>query len=359
MSVTDLGPYLVYERLGAGGMAVVHRAHLRGGGTASVNANTPIALKLLLPQLALMPEFVQAFLDEAKLAKQLRHPNVVQMYAYGDIEGTYYIAMEMVRGPTLAQVVKRGARAPMAIAAHLLAQICDALDYAHGLADADGTPLGIIHRDVSPSNVIISTDGAIKLIDFGIAKAATSSVRTKKGFIKGKFGYVAPEYVAGRIDRRVDVWGAGVIAHELLTGKKLFQVDNDMDTLQRVRSLFIEAPSRTNTKVPRALDDIIMKALRRDPDERYQHAREMRDALLAFGASLGRTPTPRDVAAWVETAMGPPPKSEASAVSIELDLIEAATTGIAGNRRRSRAPLAVLAVLAVVTVALAAYLALG
>src|SRR5512138_280245 len=143
MSVSELGPYLVYEQLGAGGMATVHRAHRRTG------AGTPIALKQLLPQLALMPEFVQAFLDEAKLAKQLHHPNVVEMYDYGEVDGTYYIAMELVRGPTLAQVTKRRASVPIPIAVHILAQVCDALDYAHALGDAEGQPLGIIHRDVS------------------------------------------------------------------------------------------------------------------------------------------------------------------------------------------------------------------
>jgi eukaryotic-like serine/threonine-protein kinase len=361
MRVTELGPYLVYEQLGAGGMAVVHRAHRRTG------SGTPIALKRLLPQLALMPEFVQAFLDEARLAKHLRHPNVVQMYDFGNIDGTYYIAMELVRGPTLAHLQKQSAAVPIPIAVHILAQVCEALAYAHALTDPEGQPLGIIHRDVSPSNVIVSTDGDVKLIDFGIAKAATHTSRTKKGFIKGKFGYVAPEYVAGRIDARVDLFGAGVIAHELLTGKKLFQVANDMETLQRVQSMPIEPPSASNPNVPPALDEVIMMALQRDPDERFQTAVEMRDTLAAVVRALGTPPTPKEVAAWVAKAVGSPMRSDASGVSMELELIEAATTGVAqrkiGGRvmaaehGRQRTLLAVLTVIALVMVGIAVYLA--
>jgi serine/threonine protein kinase len=313
MTPEVFGSYVVYERLGSGGMATVHRAqHQQRSGT-------PVALKRLLPQLSAVPEFVDAFLDEAKLARHLRHPNVAQTYDFGTIDETYYIAMELVRGPTLSQVIATGKPVPIPIALYVIVQLLDALEYAHDLCDSDGKPLGIIHRDVTPSNVIVSTTGITKLIDFGIAKATGSSVRTKTGFIKGKFAYVAPEYIAGRIDRRVDLFAAGIVAHELLAGRKLFQVENDFETLRRVQTMPLEPPSKWNPRVPPALDEVVMIALARDPDQRWQKAGAMRNA---FAHVAPRLPTSQQVADWLTEAMGPPQRSAASAVSIEIGLIE-------------------------------------
>ncbi|MEO8703402.1 MAG: serine/threonine-protein kinase [Kofleriaceae bacterium] len=317
MAPERFGSYYVYEKLGAGGMATVHRAQ------AATGAGMPIALKRLLPQLSAVPEFVQAFLDEARLARHLHHPNVAETFDFGKVDDTYYIAMELVRGPTLAQVVARCVAAkhpvPMPIALYVIVQLCDALDYAHNLCDAKGKPFAIIHRDVTPSNIIISDAGTTKLIDFGIAKATSSEVRTKTGFIKGKFGYVAPEYIGGKISPRVDLFAAGVIAHELLTGRRLFQVENDMDTLKRVQTLKLEPPSKWNSKIPPPLDDIVMTSLARNPEERWQRASAMRNAFAHVAQTLL---TAQQVAAWVEQISGPPLASEASAVSIEIALLE-------------------------------------
>jgi eukaryotic-like serine/threonine-protein kinase len=317
MDPERFGSYYVYEKIGSGGMATVHRAQPISG------AGRPVALKRLLPQLSAVPEFVQAFLDEAKLAQHLHHPNVAETYDAGKIDDTYYIAMELVRGPTLSQILYHATlgrrRVPIPIALAIIVELCDALEYAHALCAADGTPLHIIHRDVTPSNVIVSTAGVTKLIDFGIAKATGSEVRTKTGFIKGKFAYVAPEYIAGTISPRVDLFAAGVIAHELLTGRRLFQVDNDMETLKRVQTLPLEPPSKWNPKVPPALDAIVMTSLSRDPDQRWHRASAMRAAFAHVAQEL--LPPPARIAAWVDEVMGPPLASE-SAVSIEIALIE-------------------------------------
>jgi serine/threonine-protein kinase len=324
------GSYNVYERLGSGGMATVHRAqHAQTSGT-------PIALKRLLPQLSAIPEFVQAFLAEAKLARHLRHTNVAQTYDFGKVDDTYFIAMELVRGPTLSEVIASGKPVPIPIALSLIVQLLDALEYAHDLRDPEGQPLGIIHRDITPSNLIVSTTGIAKLIDFGIAKATSSEVRTKTGFIKGKFAYVAPEYIAGRIDSRVDLFAAGIVAHELLAGRKLFQVENDFETLDRVRSMPIEPPSKWNADVPPALDEITLIALARDPDRRWQKASAMRNAFAQVAPKL---PTSQQVADWLAQTMSPAPRSDASAVSIEIRLIEDRKPTFAQAMTRDARPL--------------------
>ena len=319
MTATEtFGAYLVYEKLGGGGMASVHRAQRADG------SGPPIALKRLHPQLAQVDEFVQAFLDEAKLAVRLNHDAIAKTYDVGRVGDTYFMAMELIRGPTLSQVMNHcwstKREIPLPISMYVIIQLLDALDYAHNAVDDDGAPLHIIHRDVTPSNVILSTAGVAKLIDFGIAKAASSSVRTKTGFIKGKFAYVAPEYIAGKIDRRVDLFAAGIIAHELLAHRKLFQVDNDFETLKRVQSLAIERPSKWSSKVSPGIDDVVMVALRRDPAQRWQSAAEMKAALVH---SVPKLPNALQVARWVTEALGPAPRSDASAVSIEISLIEA------------------------------------
>ena len=342
------GAYLVYEKLGGGGMASVHRAQ-KGEGL-------PVALKRLHPQLAQVDEFVQAFLDEARLALRLSHDNIAGTYDVGRVDDTYFIAMELVRGPTLSQVMNKcwsmKREIPLSIALYIIIQLLDALAYAHNAVDDHGAPLHIVHRDITPSNVIVSTAGVAKLIDFGIAKAASSSVRTKTGFIKGKFAYVAPEYIAGKIDHRVDLFAAGIIAHELLAHRKLFQVDNDFETLKRVQSLAIERPSKWNPTVPPAIDDVVMVALRRDPAQRWQSAAEMKAALKH---TVQKLPNAMQVAEWIQHSLGPTPRSDASAVSIEISLIEDHYTKLAKPPRSTKIAL-IAAGAFVIVAALVAYL---
>jgi serine/threonine-protein kinase len=287
------GDYRVFERLGAGGMASVHRAERRLDGVRQ-----RVALKRLLAGAAADAEHVRLFLHEAQLVSKLKHRNIAEIYDFGRVDDDYFLAMELVAGPTLEQLIRLSATTvgliPFPIVLNLLGQICDALAYAHDLCDESGRPLGLIHRDVSPSNVVISSNGVAKLIDFGVAKTAGS--HTQAGVIKGKLGYIAPEYLDGKLDRRVDLWAVGVIAHELLTNRRLFTRDDELDTLLAVRTLAIDPPSAQNPDVSPELDAIVMTALARDPAQRWQNATAMRNALL--GAA--RPSSNAEVVEWVE-----------------------------------------------------------
>jgi eukaryotic-like serine/threonine-protein kinase len=282
----EFGPYLVYERIGSGGMATVHRADLLGVD----GFRKPVALKRLWHHLTDDRDFVEAFAQEARLAGKLHHDNIAQAYDLGMIGSTYFIAMEYVSGPTLLQLLNRlraaGRIAPIDIAIEILVQLCEALDHAHTLRDTNGRALNIIHRDVSPTNVIVSNDGVVKLIDFGIAKAATSAIHTHAGVIKGKLAYIAPEYTFGQLDHRADLFAVGVLAHELLTGERLFSADSDYETMLNIREKPIPLPSERNPYVPADLDAIVMTALARDPASRWQNADAMRTALVGVAREL-------------------------------------------------------------------------
>lgn len=282
-----------------GGMASVHRAEVDG----IEGFSKSIALKRMLPSVAANAELVQAFVREAQLTSHLRHTNVPQTYELGKVGDIYFIAMELVTGRTLRDILQHCARTtgpmPVQIALNILNQVCDALDYAHNLCDDSGRHLGIIHRDVSPSNVIVGETGVAKLIDFGIAKAA-GQLQTRSGTIKGKFGYVAPEYTEGRIDARADLFAIGVMAHELLTNRPLFSTNDDYETLKRVREMPIVPPSQLNAHVPPDIDGIVMTALERDPQQRWQHATALRSALTTLTRRLGLVASDADVVAWLD-----------------------------------------------------------
>jgi serine/threonine protein kinase len=296
----EFGPYLVYEQIGIGGMASVHRAETTG----IAGFRRPIALKRMLPHVAANEELVQSFVREARLASLLRHANVAQTYDLGKVDDIYFIAMELVPGRNLREILKHCLKAgipiPIPITLNVLNQVCDALDYAHNLTDESGKPLGIIHRDVSPSNVIVSESGVVKLIDFGIAKASAEGMQTLSGTIKGKFGYMAPEYLGGTIDARADLFALGIIAHELLTNRPLFGGRDDMDTLYRVKSMPIKPPSHFNKTVPPEIDAIVMTALERDPNARWQRAAALRVALTTETRRLGMTVLDQQVVDWCE-----------------------------------------------------------
>jgi serine/threonine protein kinase len=297
----EFGPYLVYEQIGVGGMATVHRAETTG----IAGFRKLVALKRMLPHVAANEDLVRSFVREARLASHLRHGNVAQTYDLGKVGDIYFIAMELVTGRTLREIlrhcIKANLRVPIGITLNVLNQVCDALDYAHNLCDESGQALGIIHRDVSPSNVIVSDTGVVKLIDFGIAKASAAGMQTLSGTIKGKFGYMAPEYLMGKIDSRADLFAAGICAHELLTNRPLFQGRDDMDTLYRVRSMPIPRPSEVNPEIPPEIDSIVMTALERDPDARWQRASAMRIALTTEMKRLGLTLLDQQVSEWCDS----------------------------------------------------------
>jgi serine/threonine protein kinase len=286
------GPFALFEQIGVGGMATVHRAERQIGG-----ARQEVALKRLLPHAAEEPEHVRSFLHEARLATRLHHRNIAEIYEAGSIAGEYFIAMELVAGPTLRDLYRKctsvGAM-PFTIVLTLLSQVCDALAYAHAQRDDAGRPLGLVHRDVSPSNIVISKNGTVKLIDFGVAKS--TGTHTQTGIIKGKLGYIAPEYLKGTLDHRADLWAVGVVAWELLTNKRLFAADDDLAMMNNILKQPIDPPSMHNPDVPPDLDAIVMTALHRDPAERWQNARAMRNALDSVGAQARNA----DVVEWVD-----------------------------------------------------------
>jgi serine/threonine protein kinase len=293
---------VVYEQIGLGGMATVHRAETQG----IAGFSKQVALKRMLPNVAADANLVRSFIREARLASHLRHANVAQTYDLGKVGDTYFIAMELVPGLNLREILKHCAmhslHMPLAVAMNIVNQIGDALDYAHNLCDDSGQPLGIIHRDVSPANVIVSEGGVVKLIDFGIAKASGGGMQTLSGMIKGKFSYLAPECLNGDVDARSDLFALGVIAYELLTSRPLFQGKDDMDTLWRVKNMPIVPPSRINPQVPPEIEAIIMTALERDPEKRWQRATAMRQAMTTETQRLGLVAHNAQVEDWIAKA---------------------------------------------------------
>ena len=314
------GTYLVYELLGKGGMATVHRAEsLSAGGFRK-----RVALKRLLRHLLDEPEVIESFAREAKLASHLRHQNIAQTYDLGIRDGTYFIAMELVPGPTLRQIMRQcetsAGAMPIVHVLEILIQVCDALDYAHNLVDDKGHALGIVHRDVTPANIIVSGSGVVKLIDFGLAKVNASRA-TKAGVIKGKLGYMAPEYTLGRLDHRADLFAVGVIAHELLTGKKLFDHPNEYEIITMLREMPIQPPSRWNPSVTLALDDIVMTALSRDPGLRWQSAAAMRAALVNLARDVKMAPSREGLAKWTEWAFTQSERKHDSGLSQVIQML--------------------------------------
>ena len=316
------GTYIVYEQIGKGGMATVHRAEMRD----KHGRTKQIALKRLLPRAAARKELVASFLHETKLLEQLHHPNIMETFESGKVFGHYFIAMEYIPGPTLKDLVDQCrhtvGHVPDEITLNVAAQLCDALDHAHTKTDKQGRPLHIIHRDVSPANIILSESGLVKLVDWGLAKAKGSNTQTGEGMIKGKFGYVAPEYLDGRISPRADLWAVGIIMYELLTSRRLFDGADDFETVARVKNLPIPRPSIANPRVSPELDEIVMKALERDPTYRWKTAAEMRDALRLVIAQPGNFTDNKHVADWVKWVFTQQPGSEASGVAKLRNIVD-------------------------------------
>ncbi len=239
-----------------------------------------VVLKKILPKLAESPKFVRLFLDEARLAAALDHPHIAHVYDLGKVENSYFFAMEYVHGQDLHAAIKRtariGKRLPIDHAVQIAHAVASALHYAHERRAPDGSLLGIVHRDVSPSNVLIAYDGAIKLVDFGVAKATTSSAKTRTGTLKGKISYMSPEQARGSpIDRRSDVFALGIVLWELVTSQRLFKAENDLATIQRIINSEAEPPTQLRPDCPPELETIILKALAVDVAERYQTAEEL------------------------------------------------------------------------------------
>jgi serine/threonine protein kinase len=279
----QLGRYQLGELLGAGGMAEVFKAHH----ATPRGLQRTVVIKRILPHLSRDPKFVQMFVSEAQILGLLHHPNVIRAYDFGESEGTLFMVLEYVDGPSLHDALvtlrAQAQRMPLLAAAHFALEVARALAHVHNLAGGDGESLNVIHRDVTPSNIILTNDGGIKLLDFGVAKYRDSQVQTVAGTIKGKPAYLAPESLEGKaIDSRVDIFSLGAVLHEMLTLTSLFESDSLVLTFRKILELPIEPPSAIRPSVPPELDAIVMKALARDPGQRYQTAGEMADDLARF-----------------------------------------------------------------------------
>jgi serine/threonine protein kinase len=271
-----LGKYLLLEQIAVGGMARLYRAKITG----VEGFEKLIAIKTILPHLAEEKELVSSFIDEAKLAALLNHQNIVQIYDFGSMENSYFISMEFLFGKDIRIIAKKAGEKGMGIsledALYIMSRICSGLQYAHTLKDFQGKPLNIIHRDISPQNVIITYEGDVKIVDFGIAKAASQSSVTQHGMIKGKISYMSPEQAAGKsIDYRSDIFSAGIIFYEMVTGHKMFTGESTMQILARVRDVQYAPAEEYVTDVPKKLSVILGRALAKEPDDRYQSCGDM------------------------------------------------------------------------------------
>ncbi|HEX3556031.1 MAG TPA: TonB family protein [Thermoanaerobaculia bacterium] len=300
------GQYTLLERIAAGGMAEVWQARMRG----VEGFQKTVAIKRILPHMTDNAEFVGMFIDEAKLAAQLSHPNIVHIYDLGKIGRDYYIAMEYVEGKDLRSLLNAGRRRdlplPLALSLMIAARVASALDYAHRKRDFEGRELSLVHRDVSPQNVLLSYDGDVKLCDFGIAKAVSKASQTQMGALKGKLQYMSPEQAWGRaVDARSDLFSLGAVLFEMVTGERLFQGDSEMSVLEAVRQGRVRSPRQVNPAVPQEVDEIVTRALAVDPQARFQTAGEMKQRLEAVLAALPSPAGSADLAAYIQRALEP------------------------------------------------------
>lgn len=284
------GKYLLLDKIATGGMAELYRAKITG----VQGFEKLIAIKKILPHLAQEEDLVECFIDEAKLAALLNHQNIVQIYDFGSLEGTYYIAMQYLFGKDLRRVLtqaeKKGIKIGVEYALYIVSRICSGLEYAHNLKDFQGKPLQLIHRDISPQNILISYEGDVKVVDFGIAKAAARSTLTQAGMIKGKVAYMSPEQAGGQtIDYRSDIFSVGILLYELITGRRMFQGET-MEVLSKVREARYDQPE-TIVDLPDKIISVTHKALSKDPDQRYQSCGEMMTDLETCIHELSLWPT--------------------------------------------------------------------
>ena len=291
----SLGKHRLIAELGHGGMAEVYLAVVRG----PAGFNKLVVLKQIRPQLAEDPELLGMFLDEARLAARLNHPNVVQTNEVGQERGRYFISMEYLEGQPLNRVLHRLQRTgglPLHLHLRAVSEVLAGLHHAHEITDYDGTPLGVVHRDITPHNIFLTYDGQVKVVDFGIAKALISSSETRTGVLKGKVAYMAPEQARGeQVDRRADLFSIGILMWEAATGKRLWKGIPDLSILQRLLSGDIPAPREINPEVPERLDAIILKCLALDREARYATALDLQADLDEHLDAMEERGTARDL----------------------------------------------------------------
>ena len=317
--------YRVIERLASGGMAEVFLAESAG----IEGFKKQVAIKRVLPHLSEKKRFIAMFLDEARLSASLSHSNVAQVFDIGVGDSAYFIVMEYVDGADLKAVIefmrRENQRFPVESACFIAAKICEGLTYAHELRGTDGTDLQIVHRDMSPPNVLITKHGEIKIVDFGLAKATSQLEKSEAGIIKGKFSYLSPEAAQGLdVDARTDIFAVGIILWEMLSGRRLFLGDTDYGTVKLVQAAKIPSLHAENPAIPRELDAVLARALARDPAARYSSARDLGRDLTTLLYKLGRPVSAYDIAELVRGAMALRKKTQPDKASIIDKLIEEA-----------------------------------
>jgi serine/threonine protein kinase len=281
--LTPFGRYHLLDRINVGGMAEVFRAKSFG----VEGFEKLLAVKRIMPDIGREADFARMFIDEAKIGAQLTHANIAQVFDLGAVDGLLFIAMEYIHGKDLRAILERlrnaGERIPQGVACAIISQACDALAFAHKKRAEDGTPLGIVHRDVSPQNLLISYEGDLKVIDFGIARAAKRDVRTQTGVMKGKFGYMSPEQVRGKgVDARSDQFSLGIVFYELLTGERLFVGENELSTLEKIRDAVVVPPTEVYPGTALELERIVLKMLAASPEERYETLLHVKDDIQTY-----------------------------------------------------------------------------
>lgn len=295
-----IGKYILLDKLAVGGMAELYRAMITG----VQGFEKLIAIKKILPHLANEEELVRSFIDEAKLAALLHHQNIVQIYDFGSLGDTYFIAMEYLLGKD-CRIINGKAREKdlpleLPLALLIVSRICAGLDYAHKLKDFQGKPLNIIHRDISPQNILVTYEGDVKIVDFGIAKAASQTTMTQMGMIKGKVAYMSPEQAAGKaIDNRSDIFSCGIILYEMVTGRRMFAGDT-MHILAKVRDAQFDRPEEVRQDLPEKLLEVLYRSLAKDPANRYQTCGDMLADLDECTLQLGVLPTANMLAKYMK-----------------------------------------------------------
>jgi serine/threonine protein kinase len=303
-AIEEYGNYFLLEKIAVGGMAELFKAQQRGvQGFQKI-----VAIKRILPHFSDNEDFVTMFIDEAKLAAQLTHPNIVQIFDLGKAGSSYYIAMEYVNGRDLRTLLRKvreyGTPFPEQVAAFVVMKVAAALDYAHRKRGFDDRELKLVHRDISPQNVILSTDGAVKLVDFGIAKAASKASHTVAGALKGKLLYMSPEQATGQpLDNRSDLYSLGLVLFELLTGERCFQADSELGVLEKVRLGRISDLAALNPTVSREMAAIVNRALQKGVDHRYPSARFMERDLRDYLQRQGDPINEHDVAEYMNALL--------------------------------------------------------
>ena len=317
--------YRVIEKLASGGMAEVFRAESAG----LEGFKKQVAIKRVLPHLSEKKKFISMFLDEARLSAHLSHSNCVQVFDIGVGDNAYFIVMEYVDGADLKAVLetlkKQGRELPVEEAVFISIKICEGLCYAHELIDSDGRPFAVVHRDVSPPNVLMTKHGEIKIVDFGLAKASSQLEKSEPGIIKGKFSYLSPEAALGKdVDHRTDIFAVGIILWEMLAGRRLFLGDTDFATVKLVQQAAIPPLTKINAKVTPELERIVGKALARDPAQRFQSARDLAVALNDFLYRYGKSVGSFKIATLVQSTIRDKQKARPMQHSIIGTLIEEA-----------------------------------